>query len=274
MSSNLVRTDKPLIAFVVFLLSSLSSNAQSNPFSWVSTWPIKAHGIEIDKLGNIYTFYDEKVDKLGSDGKPIKTDSFKKYGAIHSMDVSNPLKIMVYFEELLQIVFLDNELGVRGSPVELDFLGYPQTVAACLSYDNGIWLFDKSTFQLTRLDENLRETNSTSNLMQVIGSDINPLKLFESNRRLYLTDPDEGVFIFDFYGTFSRKIPVKGILSIDFFGRNVYFQTAEQLFVYDEEYGEMTAFELPIKNSTYLAVHKNKIYLLSQNDLHIFNVNL
>lgn len=264
-----------LTCFVLILFFwCTTSAAQETRFQRVAVIPVKAHGIEIDKLGNVFLYHNEVVEKLGPDGKVVKTDSFNKYGKIHSMDVSNPLKIMVFFEELLQLVFLDNELGVRGSAVELDFLGYPQTVAACISYDNGIWLFDKSTFKLTRLNENLRETNSTSNLMMVIGSDINPVKLFESNRKLYLTDPEEGVFIFDFYGTYYRKIPVTGVLSIDYFGSNVYFQTGEKLFVFSEETSELTEFELPVKNSTYLAVHKNKIYLLSQNNLHIFNVNL
>lgn len=259
---------------VVLIFLSTHLTGQNKHFTKVSSLPVKAHGIEIDKLGNVFLYHDETIEKLGSDQKVQKTDSFKKYGKIHSIDVRNPLKIMVFFEELLQLVFLDNELGVRGSPVELDFLGYPQTVAACMSYDNGIWLFDKSTFKLTRLNENLRETNSTSNLMQVIGSDINPVKLFESSRRLYLADPDEGVFIFDFFGTFYRKVPVKGILSIDFFGNRVYFQTPEKLFVFNEEFSEITEFDLPVKNSSYLAVYKNEIYLLAQNKLHIFSVNL
>ena len=266
--------NKQFYSLITLILFSLLANAQQETFTKLKTIPVKANGVEVDKLGNVYLFHNEKIEKLNALGEVIKTESFKKYGRISSMDVSNPLKIMVFFDELLQIVFVDNELGVRGNNIELDFIGYPQTVAACLSYDNGIWLFDKSTFKLTRLNENLRETNSTSNLMQIIGSDINPVKLFESNRRLYLTDPDEGVFIFDFFGTYYRKVPIKGVLSIDYFGDRVYFQTDSKLFVFDEKTSDMSELDLPTKNSKYLAVHRNKIYLLSENNLHIFNVNL
>ena len=246
--------------------------SQNEPLKKIGELPVAATGVVTDKIGNIYTFKNEEIMRHASKSDRVRRESFKKYGNISSVDVINPLKILVFFQDLVLIVFLDNELGIRGQTLELDFMGYPQVTAVCRSYDNGTWLFDKSTFRLSRLSENLRETNSTSNLMQITGSQINPDMMIETNRRLYLSDYNEGIFVFDFFGTFIRKIHAKGVKSLDFFGDNVYFLTDKEIGILDETTSDIHYVDNPNKEATSMAVQKNRILLSDGKKIDVFEV--
>src|SRR6476659_8841896 len=66
-----------------------------------------------DNLNNVYMIKDDELIKYLPDGRFFRRYSNLKLGTITSVDVTNPLKILVYYRDFQQIIFLDNQLSVN-----------------------------------------------------------------------------------------------------------------------------------------------------------------
>src|SRR5438552_190098 len=65
-----------------------------------------------DNLGNFYTVREDELIKYLPNGKMFARYSNLKLGSISAIDVTNPLKILLYYRDFQQIIFLDNQLSV------------------------------------------------------------------------------------------------------------------------------------------------------------------
>ena len=90
---------------------------------------------------------------------------------ISDLDASNGLEIYYcFFKGLSQIIFLDNQLAEKGKELALEEIGFDQVTLACTSHGLGVWLFDQTRFELTRVDQNGKVLLlRVGNLMQVLG---------------------------------------------------------------------------------------------------------
>jgi len=73
----------------------------------------------------------------------MKRYSNKRFGTITSIDCTNPLKMLVYYKDFQQLVFLDNQLTQNSEAISLEDLGYEQTDLICTSMNNSFWLYNK-----------------------------------------------------------------------------------------------------------------------------------
>lgn len=166
-----------------------------------------------DNLNNIYSVANNEIVKYDSEGKYFSKFSDKTWGAIHHVDASNPLKILVFYKDFSKIIFLDNMLGQTGSTIFLEKLGLEQAQLACSSHNNGIWIFNQLNFELIRLAQTLEITNRTGNLGQVLAINMAPNFMLQHNNFLYLNNPETGILVFDSFGTYYKTIPIKGLSS-------------------------------------------------------------
>ncbi|MGZ4100177.1 MAG: hypothetical protein ACXVNM_14925, partial [Bacteroidia bacterium] len=84
-----------------------------------------------DNIGNVYTVKDDELVKYLPTGKFFLRYSNLKLGNITTVDATNPLKLVLYYRDFQQIVFLDNQLSLNSEPVSLEKLGYEQTDLVC-----------------------------------------------------------------------------------------------------------------------------------------------
>lgn len=165
----------------------------------------------VDNIGNIYVINGAEVLKYLPNGKFFARYSNLQLGGVSWLDATNPLKILLYYKDFQQIVFLDNQLSVNSNQVSLENLGYEQTELVCAGANNSFWIYDKKNNELLRFNENSQKVSSTGNLKQILRLDLEPDFMIEYNGFLYLNSPDQGIFVFDFYGTFSKLIPLKNL---------------------------------------------------------------
>lgn len=186
-----------------------------------------------DNLGNSYLVKDDELVKYLPNGKLFARYSNLKLGSITGLDVTNPLKLLLYYRDFQQIVFLDNQLSVNSQNVSLEALGYEQTELACASNNNSFWIYNKQNNELLRFNENSKKIASTGNLKQVLQSDINPTFMMEHNGYLYLNCPENGIYVFDMFGTFSRVISLRQLREFRVNETILYFQRDSLLCSYD-----------------------------------------
>jgi hypothetical protein len=76
----------------------------------------------------------------------------RKFGTATMIDVSNPLKVLLYYKDFATIVVLDRLLNIRNT-IDLRLQNILQAKAIGLSYDNKIWVYDELESKLKKIDE-------------------------------------------------------------------------------------------------------------------------
>ena len=193
----------------------------------------KSAHIKIDDFGNTYVITKTELLKYSINGIFVKSFSAKRYGNIDFVDVTNPLKILVYYKDFQQILFLDNQLTASSNMISLENLGLEQTSLVCTSVNNSFWLFDKQNNSLLRYNEKSNLLVKTDNLKRILDLDLKPNFLREKNNYLYLNCPQEGILVFDMYGSFFKTISIKELSEFDIQNENVIYFKDKALHEYN-----------------------------------------
>lgn len=205
-----------------FLLSSFLLRSQvAEPFTLTfaekDSWPA------IDALGNMYVLRGDEIKKYNPQGVFLKTFSNKRYGRITDIDLSNPLKILVYYKDFQQVLFLDNQLSPAAEVISLEKAGHEQASLVCSSINNSFWLYDKQNNEVFRFGPDLKVLVQTGNLKRLLELNLQPNYMRESGNYLYLNCPEEGILVFDIYGTFYKTIPLKNLREFSVVNGNIFY---------------------------------------------------
>ncbi len=212
-----------------------------------------------DNLGNIYTVRKHELKKFKPDGSLWLRFSDISLGDISFVDATNPMKILVFYKDFSRIQFVDNMLAERSPVIQLQQLGFDQSVVSCTSYDNGFWLFDQLNFELVRFNQDLIQTQDVKNLNQILGYEFTPNFLTEHNNWLYMNIPDKGILVFDIFGTYFKTIPLLGLTEFQVYNDLVYFLMNGKPNVYNMKTLQTFSLDLPDSISKF-RIEKEKIF--------------
>ncbi len=255
----------------IFLLYSFSSVN----FNHISSLKIQGDFMDVDHLDNIYLVQNDQLLKYDDKGNLVKTFSNKTLGRITSIDVSNPLKILVFYKNFNRLIFLDNTLSIKGDIVQLTSLEMDQTTLGCSSFNNGFWLYESQIQQLIRFDEGLTQSQKSGNIFQLTDKEIYPDFLIEENNLLFLKDSKTGIFIFDRYGGYLRMIPVKIFENIQVIKNKIYYLSDKSTLTnYDLLTLQESSIKLPIENIKSFKICNNKIYLLTTEGIEVYALTI
>lgn len=170
--------------------------------------------IATDGLGNIYTLSGwNRIEKYDDQGELLHFYSNDRLGKISVFDCSNPLKIMIYFENFQIVVSLDNTLS-ESARYNLNDIGFDAVSCVGSSNDNDIWIYDKNNFVLRKINRKGEVSIESSNLLTEGLEDLDPQKIIEEENHLYVLDPSIGIVIFDNIGQYIKTNRVSSIKSI------------------------------------------------------------
>lgn len=259
------------IAFIIILLTC-SFTLQVDKL-W-KTIPIKQkHStVKVDDFGNSYVISKNEILKYNVNGDLIKSFSTKRYGNIDFVDVTNPLKILVYYKDFQQVLFLDNQLTASSNMISLENLSLEQTSLVCTSVNNSFWLYDKQNNSLQRYSEKSQQLVKIDNLKRILDIDIKPNFMKEKSNYLYLNCPNEGVLVFDIYGSFYKTIPIKNLTEFEIYNSNIIYFSDRNMCEYSSQTFETSKRNF---NDTLLkAVYwqSNRFYKVFQDSLLIESI--
>ncbi|MFK7756768.1 MAG: hypothetical protein AB8B53_07540 [Flavobacteriales bacterium] len=164
--------------------------------------------VELDEFQNVYVHDATTLEKFDKSGTHHFTFSTLRSGELTSLDVTNPLRLVLYFGENNEVLFLDNTLTEQGKTLNLNHLEYYDVGLVCSSFQNHLWVYRIAEQKLVRLSRNGEVTNETGNLALWLDRS-NEERFFllkETGNYLYLFSDSGLVMVFDHYGTFIRKI--------------------------------------------------------------------
>ncbi|MES2516093.1 MAG: hypothetical protein V4580_18205 [Bacteroidota bacterium] len=211
------------VILFISLLIGCSFVFQTNEPEIHIKFPEQKSRLEIDGFGNIYVITDHEIVKYSATGNVQKKFSTKRYGRIDFVDAMNPLKVLVYYKDFQQLIFLDSQMTESSNMISLETLGYEQASLVCSSSNNSFWIFDKQNNELLRFDAELKPLVKTGNLKRILDIDIKPNFMQEHNNYVYVNCPNEGILVFDIYGTFYKTIPLKNLREFNVVNGDVFY---------------------------------------------------
>lgn len=235
---------------------------------------LKADFIRSDELGNVFVVRNNQLSKYDPQGKKLHEYSNTNFGDISFIDTHDPFKILVYYESFGQVLFLDQSLSLASSTIDLNMLKLGLASLVCSSYQGAFWVYDPSSMELLRVNQNLEISERSGNLQQVTGLSINPNYMLERDNYLYLNDPEAGILIFDKYGTFYKTIPISGLESFQVFNGKIISFQGDNISIYDTRLNELSSTTLPRANavsvSVCMSLNPQRLYMLSSEELFFY----
>src|SRR6185312_6548979 len=142
-----------------------------------------------------------------------------------------------------------------------------------ISYDNNIWLFDEQDNTLKKIDDNGNVLSQTVDFRLLFDPAPDPEKIIDRDGFVYLYDPQKGIYIFDYYGSFKSKLTFLHWTDIEVFRKNIYGFDKEQVYKYSPPLPGVITYELPpdLQNNTAIKISNRRIYVLKNQQLRIYS---
>jgi hypothetical protein len=254
-----------IIILTCFVFSGACYAQADTTFSLIRTMRGDIVDFTVDNLDNIYVLTSRnQVKKFDAKGDSVAIyNDVKKYGQATLIDVSNPLKILLYYRDFATVVMLDRFLNAVNH-IDLRKQNIFQAKAIGQSYDNKIWLYDEVENKLKKIDEDGKLLQETPDFRLLLGAAPAPIKIFDENRYVYVYDSIYGVYVFDYFGALKNNIMIQRWQNFKVAGKYIFGSRSDTLYRYEISsfrYDEWTMPE-PIRRSKSFNFSSSRLYAL------------
>ncbi len=264
------------LCFCVSVAIPLATKSQSDSaFQFIKTIKGNFSYCNIDNLDFIYLITDNnQLKKLDPNGDSVAVfNDVKKYGNPDYIDVTNPLKALLYYKNYSTVVVLDRLLTVRNNiNLRKQNIFYVNNVT--LSYDNYIWLFDEEDFKLKKIDETGKLLQASTDWRMLFDTVPAPVKIIDRDNYVYLYDPQKGFYIFDYYGGFKNRLAFLNWTNVEVNGNTVYGFGNNKLYSYQLKSLQLKEYKLPAFFGKFISIKamNGKVYLLNEKGIDIYQI--
>jgi hypothetical protein len=261
---------------LIFFVSFSNIKAQSNSaFKLVKVITGDIVDFTVDNLDNIYLLNSRnQVKKLNANGDSVAVfNDIKKYGQASLIDVSNPLKVLLYYKDFATIVMLDRFLNIRNT-IDLRKQNILQVKAIGQSYDNKIWVYDELESKLKKIDEEGKLLLETTDFRLLLGQAPSPVKIFDEDKYVYLYDSLQGVFVFDYYGALKNNIMINHWQNFKVAGKYIFGSRADTLYRYEIRSFLYDDWKMPeqLYHSRSFNFSSSHLYALKKDGIEIYSI--
>jgi hypothetical protein len=257
-----------------FLISLNCLSQTDSVFRFVRDYRGGISDFSVDNLGNVYLVYQNgQLKKLRPNGDSLAVfNNVRRFGKLYSVDVSNPLKVLLYFKDFNTIVILDRFLNERAI-LDLRKYNLVQVKAIGQSYDNNIWVFDELEVKLKKIGDDGRLIDQSNDFRQLFDSTPSPSVIIDQDKLVYLYDDEKGVYTFDYYGGFKARVPFLGwkdltVINSTIFGRDDLFLHRYDVSTFDEQKFAVPAF---MNDAQKIVIKPGNVYLLKDGVIMVYS---
>jgi hypothetical protein len=256
---------KSLKILILLLLPLLMTAQDDSTFRLVRVMKGDIVDFTVDNLDNLYVLNSRnQVKKYNVNGDSVAVyNDVRKFGQASLIDVSNPLKVLLYYRDFATVVMLDRFLNAVNS-VDLRKSGIFQAKTIGQSYDNKIWVYDEFEARLKKIDEDGTLLQETPDFRLLLGQAITPVKISDENKYIYLYDPQKGVYVFDYFGAFKNGILIQYWQNFKVSGKYIFGSKADTLSRYEISSFQVDDWQLPgpIRGSKSFNFSSTRLYAL------------
>lgn len=261
------------ISLFVFSVAAIHAQIDTS-FQLIKTVEGDIKAFTVDNLDNLYLMSSaNRLKKLNANGDSAGVfNDVKKFGQASLIDVSNPLKVLLYYRDFATIVVLDRFLNVRNT-IDLRKQNILQVRAIAQSYDNKIWLYDELDNKLKKIDEDGKVLQETPDFRLLFGETPVPQKIFDQDQYVYLYDSAKAVFVFDYFGTLKNKILISGWSNFKVAGKYIFGSDNNKLYRYNITTFRLEEWKMPqeISQSISFNFTATGVYALKKDKVEIYS---
>ena len=262
-------------ALVLICLSSVAQSQNESPYKLISMIRGDIADFAVDNLDNVYVLTStDQLKKYNASGDSVAVfNNVKKFGKISTIDVSNPLKVLLYYKDFATVVVLDRLLATRNT-IDLRRQNIFQVNAIGQSYDNNIWLYDEGDSKLKKIDDDGKLLMETPDFRLLFNEAPAIRNICDQEGFVYLYDPNQSVFVFDYYGALRNKILISGWQDFKVAGKFIFGINDDTLHRYEINTFRVDDQKLPgpLKNSLKVNFTSSRLYALKKDLLEIYTL--
>lgn len=229
----------------------------------------------VDILGNLYLITPQSnLKKITASGDSVANyNNVRLFGKPSSVNATNPLKILLYFQSYATVVVLDRFLNKRNT-IDLRKQNIFSVKAIAPSYDNNIWLFDEQDNKLKKIADDGTTISETPDFRMIFDSVPSPVSIIDRDGFVYLYDPEKGIYIFDYYGAFKAKLRFLGWKDFEVIEKNIYGFDQSNYFIYRTGTLDLKQYPLPFAFKEYasLKLGNEKVYILKNEQVEVYSL--
>ncbi len=226
-----------------------------------------------DNLGNIYVLASAGLlKKYNSNGDSLNVyNNVRRYGALYTIDATNPMKLLLYHKSFSTVVMLDRYMNSINT-IDLRKAGIFQAKALGLAYDNNIWVFDEQSSKLKKISEEGGLLTETTDLRQVLDRVPSPEKIIDRDGFVYLYDQAQGVYIFDYYGVLKNELHFTGISDMQVINKTIVGRRQGNFVRYTPGTLDLQEHILPpaIQHAQKICIMPQGIYVLENENITLY----
>lgn len=264
-----------IIAVLFFVCSGDSQAQNDSNFRLLRIVKGDIVDFTVDNLDNLYILNSHnQIKKFDAKGDSVAVfNDVKNFGKATLLDVSNPLKILLYYKDFTTVVMLDRFLNAVNI-IDLRKQNIFQVKAIGQSYDNKLWIYDELESKLKKIDEDGTLLLETTDFRLLLGQAPSPLKIFDENKYVYLYDSLKGVYVFDYFGALRNNILIQRWQNLKVAGKYIFGSRADTLFRYEISAFMFDEWKMPEKiyKSKGFNFTSSRLYALKEDRIEIYTI--
>ncbi|PLX06772.1 MAG: hypothetical protein C0596_13790 [Marinilabiliales bacterium] len=254
---------------IIFLLMlSVLSMAQLKE---VQRQTVQTEKFDLDKLGNFYFINDNVLKKTNNKLEFITSYDLYSLGDISLFDVSNPLRILLFYKDFNAVLFIDNNFSELTDPILLDDTKYYSEDAIASNQFGGVWIYNSLNSSVVCLDKDLETVQEGMNLYSVVG-DAEILEMKLSTDFIVLHFDSNELVVLDKFANFYTKYTVTEGAQFDLDNNILYTIDEDGFQIINLDLKETSFMQLELDDVRDMAVSADKLYVLAENSLITFQI--
>lgn len=262
-----------LKTFVLLLLLGIKSPIYAQEFEFIAKIDTVAKIATVDNLGNLFVVTpNNELLKFNPKGQFLWNYTNKSFGEIAQLDVTDPLRVILYYPAYQQVVVLNNNLSEIS---KYSFIQNPELQINLIASanNNGFWAYDQINRELRKLTNYFVDDLKTGNIYQRDGFDMHADFMLTDDQQVYVNDTTAGIRIFDKYGNFVKTAVVYPKNAFDVNDTDIYFTKDNHLMSYNYQTFDLKQIKLPDSSVFKKAsLRFNRLIILREKDLTLWAV--
>ncbi|MGS2727612.1 hypothetical protein ACU8DI_13465 [Psychroserpens sp. BH13MA-6] len=256
------------IVVILFFLTTVSFGQTQVKAIVLDATVIKADNIiAIDNFGTLYYTFNNSFYKKPKD-KPSINYSNVQLGQPNTINVFNPLKINLFYQDFNTVIILDNRLA---EIFKIDFntiQPYKNISHISTGYDNTLWLFNQDLQQLELFDYKNNKTRATTVPVQT-----NVLDLQSDYNYCWLLT-EKYLYQYTYFGSLLSKIENKGYTAIAVHDENIVLKSKKGLSYKSKNNDVIVPLEIPQLLINQFLLTNETLYIYDLEKLHKYQLKI
>ncbi len=260
----------------LFCIAGMAATAiaqDDSLFTLQKSIPGNISSFAVDNLEQMYILSGNgQLKKLNEKGDSVAIfNNVKKYGEATLIDVSNPLKIFLYYRDFSTVVVLDRLLNMR-TAIDLRRSDILQAGTVALSYDSKIWVYDEVQNKLKKIDDEGKVLQETPDFRVLFNNTVQPQNIFDQDKLVYLYDSIQGFFVFDYYGALKNKILITKWQHVKIVGKYIFGIDDAFIYRYNITTFRYDKWPMPaaITGARKVYFTTNRLYVLNDKGINVY----